>query len=114
MKGNTIGHTSAPWYREWNRTWGECVRGGVGYNIGTGKEEPGFIAYRLKSSADAHLISAAPELLEACQLFSKACDEGRMLRDFDGYSGAELDAPSHAAVEEAIEAAIKKATGAAR
>lgn len=93
-------HTPGPWYVEVQQTWGMCVRtsGKQRTRISDGKPEDAYIASRLPGNADARLIAAAPELLEAAQF---------ALRVFEN---ANIDGNWWVPSKEKIEAAIKKAT----
>lgn len=61
------------WYVEQSSTWGLCVRTRERQHevmVAKGqpcKTEDGYVAYRLGSKKEAHLIAAAPELYEAAQ-----------------------------------------------
>ena len=51
-------HTPRPWIKHISEGWGICVKAGNK-----------FICWKLRNEADADLIVAAPDLLEAAQLF---------------------------------------------
>jgi hypothetical protein len=71
--------------------------------------------YSISGEANAHLISAAPELLEALKELSEAIDYGRdhTPRDFQRFLyGQPGSGFTHAAIRKA-KAAISKATGGA-
>ena len=98
--------TEGPWRAEKNPTWGICVRGGTGIDIATGREDEGFIAFRLRSIALANLIAAGPEMQAALEAFVMNEDT------VDGYGEAYRDGFTNALA--LARAAIAKATGEAQ
>lgn len=62
------------WYVEQSSTWGLCVRTRERQRevmVAKGqprKTEDGYVAYRLESKKEAHLIAAAPDLYAALEL----------------------------------------------
>ena len=81
-----MGHTPGPWYAN-----GDCIEA-------DGPEGPRDITLAVVTgtraghevAADASLISAAPDLLHACQAIANDCERLLDGDDFSGMSDAEL------------------------
>lgn len=73
----TTNHTPGPWVRDTGSGFGCDVRAENGRKVaatwGINNGDPHRPAYRAECDANARLIAAAPELLEALEIADKFC-----------------------------------------
>lgn len=104
-------HTPGPWYvgpdnRIWRRSPSDLYQYGGGVSgdspIAAAFDGPTSWVNKFPSEANARLIVAAPELLEALQSIAECCDEDHAARDY---------ASRQTEIRGIARAAIRKATG---
>ena len=106
-------HTPAPWRVEKHRVWGWCIRGGTRRNVGTGAEEEGFVAAYINTQADAQIMGASRELLEALEAFVEVVDYHEHMTTISPFSLAVsyVLPPKITAAADTARAVIAKARG---
>lgn len=103
-----IKHTKGPWIAR--QVGGAGFPGQIGYAIDFNEDQEQVVDF-VYEEADARLIAASPDLLEACQAFSRLY--GRLL-DVTEPSGAGFLSPEsvkeYDAIHQLMTVAINKAT----
>ena len=88
----TTSHTPGPWVRDTGSGFGCDVRAQNGRKVaatwGINNSDPHRPAYRAECDANARLIAAAPELLEALETLAECAKYGDVIEGADAWKDA--------------------------